>query len=88
MKLINTSRHAIRTAYAARRGAKTWGDNLLDKEVAPGGDAVVLVRSGCGTYSLRLVIDEKTEHDDLDLCADDDVVTVGPNGITRAHAAE
>lgn len=46
------------------------------------------IQSGCGTYSLRFVVDEKTEYieDDLEFCADDDVVTIGASAVERAHA--
>jgi serine protease Do len=90
VRLVNASRHTIHEVFASRSGTPNWGGNLLKSgPIRPGSRRVVRFAGDCGTYDLRFVAEKGTEllEDEIDFCDDDDVVTIGADGIDRRKPA-
>src|SRR5262245_52976052 len=99
LRLVNASRHVIREAYVSRSDVASWGPNLLagqadHPELQPalkaGQRFSVGVSGECGKFDIRLVADAGTEflEDEVELCADDGVLTVTNDALTLTRAAQ
>ena len=84
-KLTNTSGQVIRAAYVSKSDTSRWGPNLLKEPLQPEQSVVLYTRTGCGTYDIRLVAENRSEffEEDIDFCDDDDQMNVGRHELKR-----
>jgi hypothetical protein len=84
-KLTNTSGQLIRAAYVSKSDTSRWGPNLLKEPLQPDQTIVLHTRTGCGTYDIRLVAENRSEffEEDVDFCDDDDDMNVGRHELKR-----
>jgi hypothetical protein len=84
-KLTNTSGQVIRAAYVSKSDTSRWGPNLLKEPLQPDQTIILRTRTGCGTYDIRLVAENRSEffEEDVDFCDDDDDLNVGRHELKR-----
>jgi len=88
LRIVNDSSHVIQRMYVSPSRNPRWGDDLLKGHpLRPRTSIRLRVASGCDIFDLRLVADEDVEYLDeqVELCDDDDVLTVGARTLTRTE---
>jgi hypothetical protein len=88
-EVVNGSPQHIRAVHVSPSRSPQWGPNLLAKALAPGERATVNVAGECGRYDVRLVAEKGMEfiEDEVELCADGDVLDVAKESLTRSRRA-
>jgi len=95
ISLVNASHHVIRKAYISPTGSASWGPNLLAPKTAGQQPALkgteradLSLTKECGRFDIRLVADGGTEflEDDMELCDEDNVLTVTNDALELTKA--
>jgi hypothetical protein len=98
--VVNAGPHRIHAVYVSPSTSPGWGDNLLGQGLAasearalqaqglkPGRQTAIRVAADCGVFDVRFVAENGTEfvEEEVELCGDDDVVTIGKADLRRAR---
>src|SRR5262245_19939320 len=89
LKVVNESSHVIQRIYVSPSRNPRWDEDLLKgRPLRPRASTTLHVPSGCDVFDLRLVAEEGVEYldEEVELCDDHDVLTVGAQTLTRTEA--